>query len=125
SSVRGDVDSFPWLKPAKGAPGDISRASRKDFTRSGKPKWLRDRDVDGSKGTKAEESYGGLESSVAPDTLGAEGLVVPSASEEPAPKVEQPTVAAAAVDEAVASTGEETAVGQDDSKTEEGFVKDG
>ncbi|CAN0421812.1 unnamed protein product, partial [Ectocarpus sp. 12 AP-2014] len=128
SSVRGDVDSFPWLKPAKGAPGDISRASRKDFTRSGKPKWLRGSggaDVDGSEVTKAEESCGGLESSVAPDTLGAEGLAVPSASEEPAPKVEQPAVAAAAVDEAVASTGEETAVGQDDSKTEEGFVKDG
>ncbi|CAM9551818.1 unnamed protein product, partial [Ectocarpus sp. 8 AP-2014] len=126
SSVRGDVDSFPWLKPGKGAPGDISRASRKDFTRSGQPKWGSGRvDVDGSEGTKAEESYGDLESSVAPDTLGAEGLVVPSASEEPAPKVEQPTVAAAAVAEAVAFTGEETAVEQDDSKTEEGFVKDG
>ncbi|CAB1114127.1 unnamed protein product [Ectocarpus sp. CCAP 1310/34] len=128
SSVRSDVDSFPWLKPAKGAPGDISRAARKDLARSGKPKWLRGSgrvNVDGSEGTGAEESYGGLENSVAPDTRRAEGLVVPSASEEPAPKVEQPTVAAAAVDEAVASTGEERTVGQDDSKTGEGFVKDG
>ncbi|CAM9170460.1 unnamed protein product [Ectocarpus sp. 6 AP-2014] len=131
SSVCGDVDSFPWLTPAKGAPDDRSRVLRKDFTRNGKPKWLRGSgrvDVDDSEGTKAEESYGGLESSVAPDTLGAEGLVVPSAPEESVPEVEMATVAVegtAAVDEAVASAGEETAMGQDESKTEEVFLKDG
>ncbi|CAM9551674.1 unnamed protein product, partial [Ectocarpus sp. 8 AP-2014] len=117
SSVRGDVDSFPWLKPGKGAPGDGSRTSRKDYARGGKPKWRNGSgrgDVGGSE-AKKPESGAGSESSVTAGTQGAEELVVPSASEEPLPKVEKAMVAvdgAAAVDETVASPGEERAVGQ-------------
>ncbi|CAM9585146.1 unnamed protein product, partial [Ectocarpus sp. 12 AP-2014] len=64
---------------------------------------------------KKPESDAGSESSVTAGTQGVEGLVVPSASEEPLPKVEEATVAVdgtAAVDEAVASPGEERTVGQ-------------
>ncbi|CAN0551317.1 unnamed protein product, partial [Ectocarpus sp. 12 AP-2014] len=98
-------------------PGDGSRTSRKDYARGDKPKWRNGSgrgDVGGSE-AKKPESDAGSESSVMAGTQGAEGLVVPSASEEPLPKVEKATVAAdgtAAVDEAVAFPGEERTVGQ-------------
>ncbi|CAM9642906.1 unnamed protein product, partial [Ectocarpus fasciculatus] len=118
SSVRGGMDSFPWLKPAKGAPDDRSRASRKDYARSSMPKGRKGSgrgDVGDSEATTTGERGGGLESSVTADTQGAEGLAVPSVAEEPVPKAEKATVAVddtAAVGEAVASPGEEKTGGQ-------------
>ncbi|CAN0216487.1 unnamed protein product, partial [Ectocarpus sp. 13 AM-2016] len=130
SSVRGDVESFTWLKPAKGAPGDGSRTSRKDYARGDKPKWRNGSgrgDVGGSE-AKKPESDAGSESSVTASTQGAEELVVPSASEEPAPKVEKATAAVdgtAAVDEAVTSPGMERTVEQGETEAAGVSLMDG
>ncbi|CAM9331753.1 unnamed protein product [Ectocarpus sp. 8 AP-2014] len=128
SSVRGGVESVPRWTSAKDTRGDVPRTSRKDYTRSGKPKWHKSSgrgDVDGSEAKKTEESDGDLESSITADTPGTEELVVPSASEEPLPKAAVVVDDTGAVDQEVASAGEETALGQDETETAEGSLMHG